>query len=335
MTIRDLKRLAIGERIQHPFLVWDVQVRSYGGDKDCTVLTLGNATGQIDSAPFWGPDQQRVAGISKGLVTQIIGEVGEYRGKRQLSISSIRVLPTGQIDLADLMPSVGNPEVYWRKLDEWRSAVRGPRLRRTLDLFFEDHDFRRRFAECPASPKGHHAALGGLLKHVLEVAAIGRTIAKVSGGDEDLVLAGALLHDIGKLECYRWDGVFDYTVAGRLLGHVVLGALMFDRALRSCEPAPCLDGEAELIQHMILSHHGRLEFGAAVPPMTLEAEILHYADNASAKSASMADALADPENFVEDALTSTRTLWQLDRRRAYRGRFDWGRDGQELPRAEG
>jgi 3'-5' exoribonuclease len=159
---------------------------------------------------------------------------------------------------------------------------------------------------------------------VLEVAAIGRTIAKVSGGDEDLVLAGALLHDIGKLECYRWDGAFDYTDHGRLFGHVVMGALMFDRTLRAADPMPCTDDEAALIQHFILSHHGQLEFGAAVPPMTLEAEILHYADNASAKSASMADAVTDPENFTDDALVSTRAIWQLDKRRAYRGKFDWG-----------
>ena len=337
MPIHDLKRLTTGERIQHPFLVLDVQTRSYGADKDCTVLTLGNASGRIDSAPFWGADQQRVAGVTKGLVAQIIGEVGEYRGKRQLNITSIRVLPAGQVDPADLLPSVGDPEPYWRKLDEWRRAVRGPRLRKTLALFFEDDAFRQRFAQCPASPQGHHAALGGLLKHVLEVAAIGRTIAKVSGGDDDLVLAGALLHDIGKLECYRWNGVFDYTDAGRLFGHVVLGALMFDRALRACDPMPCQEDEAALIQHLILSHHGQLEFGAAVPPMTLEAEILHYADNASAKSASMADALADPDNFAEDALVSARTIWQLDRRRAYRGKFDWGEraDGQADTRATG
>jgi 3'-5' exoribonuclease len=324
MAILDLKHLAIGERVQHPFLVLDVQHRSYGTDKDCTILTLGNASGRIESAPFWGADQQRVAGISKGLVAQVIGEVTDFRGKRQLTITSLRVLPPGQVDLADLLPSVGDIEPYWRKLDEWRHAVRGPRLRETLALFFDDDEFRRRFEQCPASPSGHHAALGGLVKHVLEVAAIGRTIAKVSGGDEDLVLAGALLHDIGKLECYRWDGAFDYTDHGRLFGHVVMGALMFDRTLRAADPMPCTDDEAALIQHFILSHHGQLEFGAAVPPMTLEAEILHYADNASAKSASMADAVTDPENFTDDALVSTRTIWQLDKRRAYRGKFDWG-----------
>lgn len=324
MAYRDLRQAAVGERVQDPFLVLDVQTRSYGPDKDCIVITLGNASGRIESAPFWGSDQHRVAGVGKGQVAQVIGDIGEFRGKRQLNISSIRVLPTGEVDLAELLPSVGDPEPYWRKLDEWRAGVRGSRLRATLGVFFDDDEFRRRFEQCPASPQGHHAAIGGLLKHVAEVAVIGRAIARVSGGDEDLVLAGALLHDIGKLESYRWDGAFEYTDQGRLFGHVVLGALMFDRAVRATEPMPCTEEEAMLIQHLILSHHGQPEFGAAVPPMTLEAEILHYADNASAKAASMADALADAENFTGEELVSARTLWQLDRRRAYRGVSDWG-----------
>lgn len=323
MTLPDLTRLAVGERVQHAFLVLETQTRSYGDGKSFTVLTLGNASGQIDSAPFWDGDT-RADGITKGLVVQVIGELAEYRDKRQLQVTSIRVLPDGEINLADLLPSVGDTTRYWRRLDDWRAAVRGPRLARVLGLFFNDDDFRQRFEQCPASPRGHHAAIGGLLKHVTEVAAIGRTIARTSGGDEDLVLAGALLHDIGKLESYRWNRVFEYTDIGRLYGHVVLGSLMFDRVMRSCEPAPCLDGEEALIQHMILSHHGKPEFGAAVPPMTLEAEILHYADNASAKAASMADVLADASNFTDDALVTTRKPWQLDGRWGYRGRFDWG-----------
>ena len=111
---------------------------------------------------------------------------------------------------------------------------------------------------------------------------------------------------------------------GSLLGHVTLGLLMLDRRVGEEDPAPCTDHELTLLHHLIASHHGKLEFGAAVPPMTLEAEVLHYADDASAKTASMADALADPDNFAGSALVSAKTIWQLDRRRAYRGSSDWG-----------
>lgn len=330
MAPRDLKSAQLGERVQDPFLVLDRQTRSYGPEtdrKEYVVLTLGNASGRIESAPFWGADQQQVAGFAKGTVAQVIGEIGEYRGKRQLSISSIRALPAGEVDYRDLLPSVGDTAPFWKSLDEWRAAVRGPRLKATLGLFFDDEMFRTRFEQCPASPSGHHDELGGLIKHVVEVAWIGRAIARVSGGDPDLVLAGALLHDIGKLESYRWDGAFEYTDQGRLLGHVVLGSLMFDRTIRSADPMPCTEAEAMVLQHLILSHHGKGEFGAAVPPMTLEAEILHYADNASAKAASMADALKDTENFSGDEAVSNKGVWQLDRRRAYRGTSDWGAGG--------
>jgi 3'-5' exoribonuclease len=331
-TPPDLKRLAIGERLQDPLLVLEVELKTFG-DKECTILTLGNCTGRMASAPFWGTEQSQVAGIARNDVVQVIGEVGLYRERRQLRVASIRPLPRGTVDVRLLLPSVGDVAGYWKTLDGWRDEIDRPRLRHTLALFFDDADFRRRFEECPASPSGHHAELGGLLKHVCEVASIGRAIARTCRADRDLVLAGALLHDIGKLETYRWEGAFDYTDCGRLLGHVVLGALMLDRRLDEEDEPPCNDHERTLLHHLILSHHGKLEFGAAVPPMTLEAEVLHYADDASAKAASMQEALADAENFSGEGLVSARGIWQLDRRRAYRGASDWGRkngkDGQD------
>lgn len=100
--------------------------------------------------------------------------------------------------------------------------------------------------------------------------------------------------------------------------------LMLDRRLGASSTPTCTDGERLVLQHLIASHHGHQEFGAAMPPMTLEAEVLHLADNASAKAASMATALARDENFDGETLMSARALWQIDKRRAYRGRSDWG-----------
>lgn len=319
----DLSSLPPGTRVQDPFVVLEVETR--GGDHPHTVLTLGNSTGTIQTAPFWPEDAPKVAGIGRCAVVQVIGEVAAYRDRRQLKVSSIRVLPAGSVAADRLLPSVGDVSRYWGYLDRLRGELGAPRLRAVLSLFYDDPGFRERYAQCPASTAGHHAALGGLLKHTSEVAAIALTIAKTAGADEELVLAGVLLHDIGKLEAYRWDLAFEPTERNALHGHVVLGALMLDRAVRARDPMPCTEQELAILLHLLLSHHGRPEFGAPVAPATLEAEVLHYADNASAKTASMAEALQRAVNFPEGSLLSGAGVWQLDRRRVWRGRSDWGR----------
>ena len=318
----DLTTLHIGDRLQDPLLVIEADQRSFEGGV-YTVLTLGNATGAIATEPFWPERAAEVEGIRKGHVVQVIGEVADYRGRRQLRVTSLRLLPAGSVDAAGLLPSVGDVGPYWEKLDAWRHEIAKPRLAAVLALFYDEEDFRHRYERCPASIAGHHAALGGLLKHTTEVAVIARAITRVAGADQDLVLAGVLLHDIGKLDAYRWDGAFAYTDAGHLVGHVVLGALALERRLNEHTPPPCSDAERAVLQHLILAHHGRLEFGSPVTPMTLEAEVLHWADNASAKTASMADALRDADAFGEE-LVSQRRFWQLDQRRAFRGTSDWG-----------
>lgn len=319
----DLSSLPPGTRVQDPFLVLEVETR--GGDHPHTVLTLGNSTGSIQTAPFWPEDAPKVAGIARRALVQVIGEVTSYRDRRQLKVSSIRVLPAGSVATDRLLPSVGDPGRYWSYLDRLRGELGAPRLRAVLALFYDDPAFRERYQQCPASVAGHHAALGGLLKHTSEVAAIALTIARTAGADEELVLAGVLLHDIGKLEAYAWDLVFEPTECNALHGHVVLGALMLDRAVRRGNPMPCTEQELAILLHLVLSHHGRPEFGAPVPPATLEAEVLHYADNASARTASMAEALQGAANFPEGALLSGAAVWQVDRRRLWRGRSDWGR----------
>lgn len=287
----DLPSLRPGARVQDTFLVVDAERKSHEGGGYVT-LTFGNATGRIASAPFWSAEAALVEGIRKGHVVQVIGEVQEYRGRRQLHVTApLRLLPEGSVDFAALLPSVGDVSRYWETLDGWRREMAQPALARVVSLFYDEDDFRRRYGQCPASVSGHHAALGGLLKHTVEVAAIARVIARVSGADQDLVLAGALLHDIGKLESYTWDRLFDYTEAHYLMGHVALGSLMLDRRLAAEREPPCSEAERAALHHLILSHHGRREFGSPVVPASLEAEVLYRADNASARTAAMAEGL--------------------------------------------
>lgn len=324
MTQRTLSDLPFGARVDGPFLVTDLEAR--GTDNPFTVLTLSDAGGRLPTAPFWAQDSHRIAGIARGDVVLVTGTVRPYRDQRQVAVDSIRLLPRDQVDWRALLPSIGDPGPCWSAVDGWLARLTAPRLRRTLALFYDDPRFRARYEQCPASIAGHHAQLGGLLKHTCEVAHIGlATASQFPAADPELVLSGALLHDIGKLAAYSWDGGFEMTVPGAVLGHVVLGALLLDQRVRAAQPVPCTPDELLLLQHLILSHHGKFEFGAPVLPLTLEAEILHFADDASAKAASMASALQAPEHFPGGAPISPRGLWQLDRRRPWRGHSDWGR----------
>jgi len=323
----DLKSLAPGARVQDPFLVHEVDERSTKDGKSFATLTLGNATGTIKTAPFWEEQLHLIAGVTKGSIAQVIGEAGSYQGTPQLRVTSVRVLPKGSVDYSQLQESITDVErqKLWESIDKWIGEMKGARLRATIALFYDDADFRRRYEQCPAATVGHHAYLGGLLRHTVEVLSIGRHVAKISNGDVDLVTAGILLHDIGKLEAYRWDGVLQPTEKNVLYGHVVLGTLELERRVRAAKPMPCSEQELDILQHLVLSHHGILEYGAPVRPATLEAEIVHFADNASAKTASFNDALSNASNFSQGELVSQKGLWELDKRRAYRGKSDWGK----------
>ena len=312
----DLSKLAPGSRVQHELLVLDRADKDTRDGKPFARLTLGNASGRIDTAPVWSEQLSWVAGAEKGKIVQVIGTVGEYQGKRQLTLTApVRVLPPAAGSAEQFLPHIARKtEELWAWIDEQRAALTSSRLRVALDVFFADDVFRQEFARAPGSTTGHHAQIGGLLLHSVEVATIAQGIARTMRADVELVTVGALLHDIGKVESYSVNPTgFGHTSAGHLLGHVVLGTMMLDRRLRAL-PKGTLTPQQELeLQHFLQSHHGALEFGAAVQPMTLEAEILHWADQASAKSADVTDTLANDEHFGDDAFTLKRP-WPVQKR---------------------
>jgi 3'-5' exoribonuclease len=258
---------------------------------------------------------------------QAIGEITLYQGKkRQISLSGpLRVLPRDGRPLEQFLPSLPAREITkaWDWVDKQVSAIKSLPLRRAAELFFRDDAFRVLFERAPASTGGHHAVIGGLLQHVVEVAHIAKQTALVMKANADLALVGALLHDIGKVEAYEVSaGGFSPTVAGHLAGHVVLGTWMLQRRLDE-SPTHGLSAQQILeLQHFILSHHGVLEFGAAVQPLTAEAEIVHWADEASAKANDMQESIADEEFFTDGADFAVRRPWRVGRR-VWRRPFEW------------
>lgn len=300
-NLPDLPSLQQGTRLQDPLLVRGVETRQ-SDNGPFTVLTLGNGTGTIATAPFWLADQPRVAGIVTGDVVQVIGEVSSYRNRRQLSVSSIRVLPQDTVDWHDLLPSAGRPGPFWETIDRWLPEIEPRRLRSAVEAFFLDEGFRSRFGECPAAIAGPQATLGGLLKHTVEVAAVARTLGRVLGADPNLTLAGALLHDIGKLEAFEWEAGFQLSAAGRRLGPAVLGTAMLQ--MRLCPQAAPLLTTPELheLQHIQLVA-GDIN---AVQPNTLSAKTIELADDANVQGAEAAAGLEDAQAIGLFGVSSPR-----------------------------
>src|SRR6185503_17645740 len=281
-------------------------------------------------SPIWSDKLEWADGARSGKVVQAIGDVTIYTrggpGKKQLSLTGpVRILPDETFRAEEFLPVIdGDCAKLWAWVDRVRSEMESRTLRRVLDLFFGDDDFRVRFERTPASTAGHHAKLGGLLLHVYEVTSIARQAARTMRANVDLVVAGALLHDIGKLESYEiGPGGFTTTPCGLLLGHIVLGCLMLERRVAAVGEAVCNSAQLMELQHMILSHHGALEFGSPVLPMTTEAEIVHWADESSAKATDMLDLLGDSELFPDGREISEKAHWRL-KRRIWRRPHDWG-----------
>jgi 3'-5' exoribonuclease len=320
MPSLSIGELAPGERVQHELLVVERLEKKTSNGDPFVVLTLGNASGKIDTAPIWSNQLEWAAGASAGKVVQAVGEVTVFArggaGKRQLTLSGpVRVLPDSMFSIEQFLPSIGDPARFWDYLDREQAEITSRALRDVLALFFRDDQFRLRFERTPASVNGHHAQVGGLLLHVSEVVRIARATAKTMRANSELVVAGAMLHDIGKVEAYSvGPGGFAATPAGLLVGHVVLGCMMLDRRFAETGGTACTQGQLLELQHMILSHHGSLEFGSPVKPMTTEAEILHWADEASAKASDMADCIEDQELFASGGECSDRSHWRVGRR---------------------
>lgn len=317
MARLDIPKLAVGDRVQHELLVRERDDKKTKAGDDFISLQLGNSSGTI-STNVWKEMVPQVQGVRPGQVVQVIGVVEEFAGRRQLKLTAPpRVVPMETADIEQFLPRISVPESgLWAKVDGWRAEMRGP-LRRAVDLFFADESFRAEFARTPGATRGHHALVGGLLLHSCEVAEIARASARTMGGNVTLVTAGALLHDIGKTQAYRVDlAGFDYTRAGLLLQHIVLGSLMLEQRLATLPSGEQLSEAQRLeLHHFIQSHHGELAYGAAVRPMTLEAEILHFADNTSAKGNDFTEAVQDSELFPSDeAEFSAKRSWRLERR---------------------
>jgi 3'-5' exoribonuclease len=275
--VRDLRS---GERALGFYLVRHKQLEPF---RDRTrgeflTLVLADRTGEI-LARVWEDAPAVAETFERGQAVKVLGEVEEYLGRWQVIIEKIRPAQPDEYDLADMLPATE------RDVEEMLASVRAtvaeiedPHLRALTAHFFDDADFAARFSRAPAARRIHHAYLGGLLEHTVEVVALCQALLEVYPEiHRDLLLAGALLHDIGKVAEFEYETDIAYSDEGRLLGHVVMSDRMVSSALATIPDFP---SELALrLRHMILSHHGRYEWGSPRRPKTLEAVALHHVEN--------------------------------------------------------
>jgi len=255
--------------------------RSRNG-RDYLNLKLGDRSGEI-TAFLWEDAAAADAGISEGDCVLARGRTQIFNGNLQLNLNYL-ALWTEPIDPRLFLPHTDKHiPTLERELAELICSVQNPWLRYLLEEFFlRDVEFARRFALAPAAKAMHHAWLGGLLEHTLSVGRLADRICELYPGiDRDLVLTGALLHDIGKVRELTYERTLDYSTPGRLLGHVIIGVEMIRDKAMAIEGFP--ESTLILLEHLILSHHGEYAYGSPKRPKTREAVLLNFVDDLDAK----------------------------------------------------
>ncbi|MFP4158763.1 MAG: 3'-5' exoribonuclease YhaM family protein [Desulfobacterales bacterium] len=281
MKKRYVSQLSTGESVSDLFVLSE---KNLGRKKDGAPflsIKLSDKTGQI-SGVVWDNVEQITSGTSAGDFVRVQGLVSEYRGGLQMVVKSMKA-ESGDVDPSDFLPSTSrDPEQMFQRLQALAATIESGPLRELLDKFWQDPQFVKDFKKAPAAKKMHHACIGGLLEHTLSLALLADRVAgHYSGIDRDMLIAGAILHDIGKIREFTYDTRIDYSDEGRLVNHIVIGIRMIEQKM---EELPSITAnKALLLKHLIISHHGTREFGSPEPPKTLEAVLLNYLDEIDSK----------------------------------------------------
>lgn len=245
-------------------------------------LSLADRSGVME-ARIWENAEQFASIIEGHHIIKVDGRVDKFRDQLQAQISRLRPAQEGEYDLSDLRPTTQrNLDEMIAVVDEAVVSISDPHLQAIVRHFFGQDEFRAAFLEAPAATRVHHALIGGLLEHTYEVLQLAKELVELYPQiNRDILLAGILLHDIGKLSEFKWEIDIEYTDRGKLIGHVVIGSQMVAEAMRNIPDFP--EPLALQLQHMILAHHGRYEFGSPRRPKTLEAIALHHLENLDAQ----------------------------------------------------
>jgi len=295
---RRIADLRAGERLDDQvFRVAQKELRTATNGSLFIHAVLADSSGQM-VARMWQASQEIYHSIPEGGLLHFRGRVENYKGNRQFIVDGVRQVEPGAFNPAEFLPTTKHDvDALWNQVKELLRGIQHRELLALVGKFVNDAEFVAGFKQAPAAVQMHHAYLGGLIEHTRNLLRLAQVVCPLYPQvSSDLLLAGILLHDAGKVRELAYRTNIEYTSEGQLLGHIVQGVLWLHDKCRELEretgrPFPH-DLEMAL-KHLILAHHGKYEFGSPRLPATAEAILLHYLDNLDAKLAMVFEALAE------------------------------------------
>jgi 3'-5' exoribonuclease len=307
MTRRFVSELTHQEAIQQVFVASDKQLRTNRNGNLYLQVELSDRTGSI-AARCWNANETLYQSFNNGDYIHVEGTAQLYQGAIQIIASKLRKVDPSEVDEDDFtpVPAVEVDKLVAR-LKEMLRGMNDPDLKTMAECFLMDEAFMAKFTMAPAGTKNHHAYHGGLLEHVVNLMEVVLRVAPCYPQiDGDLMLMGAFVHDLGKIEELSYDHGLGYTDEGQLIGHLVMAVGMLDAKAAEAEKLsgePIPREKALRLKHIIVSHHGEYAFGSPKLPMTLEAVALAFLDNLDAKVNTFSNLMKEDPN-VDSAWTT-------------------------------
>ncbi|MBM7608707.1 3'-5' exoribonuclease YhaM [Ureibacillus composti] len=312
--MKGITQLQAGEPVDQFLLIKQATKGVTTVGKPFMTLILQDKSGDIE-AKLWDTNEEHEQKYQAEVIVRVGGEIHDYRGKNQLRIKQIRVAkPEEGVQIHDLLPSSTTPkEQLFEELTQFFFEIKNPNISRITRYMIKK--YQPEILVFPAASKNHHDYASGLLDHVVSMLRLGKAICDLYPTlNKDLIYSGIILHDIGKVKELSGPIATTYTIEGNLLGHISIMVDEIGQAAKELE----IDGEeVTILKHIVLSHHGKEEWGSPKKPMIQEAEILHYIDNVDAKMNMLTRALSKtkPGEFTE-------RLFALDNRSFYKPTFE-------------
>ena len=302
MTRHFLNQLGERENICEVFLLGEKQLRQNRNGNLYLQMRLADRTGAVN-AMMWNAKESTGNDLENGDYVRVEGATQLFNGSLQIIVNNLSKVPADSVDEDDFIRvSRQLTDQLTDQLTQMLEQMQSDELRQLARCFLNDPKFMKKFTRAPAAIKNHHAYVGGLLEHVVGLMRLCSDVSQhYPPVDDDLLLMGAFLHDVGKIDELAYQRDLAYTDEGQLVGHVVMGVGVLQEKLRDYAAQHDQPFPQELglrLQHMIVSHHGKYEFGSPKVPMTLEATMLHYLDDLDAKLNNFHQLMRDDANLT-------------------------------------